>query len=53
MYPDLQYLALPEVVEEHHASNGSAGERWKSVFRMIVIGILMGRGRTGLFTFWR
>ena len=26
MYPDLQYLAVPEVVEEHHASNGSAGE---------------------------
>ena len=24
MYPDLQYHAVPEVVEKHHVSNGSA-----------------------------
>ena len=26
MYPNLQYLAVHEVVEEHRASNGNAGE---------------------------
>ena len=30
MYPDLQYHAVPVVVEEHYASNGSAGELGES-----------------------